>query len=150
MRQSDLTEMEKLQAKLIKTSLGLSKYMQTTPLLNALHINKLQTLRDVYSMDLMKYMMLSNTGAKELYYHLINKSYIKGKYENLISRVSSVCSGNDIQFLKYIFNDSYSRMCRRELKKFPSNDGLADSCRVLLKNYNFCDKEMLKLLLSPF
>ena len=69
---TDIQNMDKIQAKLIKTSLGLSKYMRTTPLLNALYINSISDVIDVYTLNMYKMIMFSNTGAKSLYTHILN------------------------------------------------------------------------------
>ncbi len=149
-RKTDIAEMDRIQAKLIKTSLGLSKFMRTTPLINALQINRVPTLINVYSMDMIKSIMFSNTSAKSFYSHIFKSKCFTGKYKNLISRVNTVCNENRLSFTKFLFNDDYFKMSRAQLKKMPVNDGITVCCQTLLKNYNACDKEMLKLLLMPF
>ncbi len=46
--------MDKLQAKLIKSALGFTKFYRTTPLLNAMNVNKIANLRNIYTVDLLK------------------------------------------------------------------------------------------------
>ena len=60
MSKVDLLKMEKLQAKLIKASLGLSKHMRTTPLIQALDIKSLYTLSTISSLKLYRNVMLNN------------------------------------------------------------------------------------------
>ncbi len=51
---SDIVELDKLQAKLIKSALGFTKYYRTTPLLNAMNVNKIANLTNIYTVDLLK------------------------------------------------------------------------------------------------
>ncbi len=44
---SDIVEMDKLEAKLIKSALGFTKYYRTTPLLNTMNVNKNANLRNI-------------------------------------------------------------------------------------------------------
>ncbi len=57
---SDIVEMDKLQAKLIKIALGFTKYYRTTPMLNAMNVNKIANLRNIYTVDLLKSMFLAD------------------------------------------------------------------------------------------
>ncbi len=57
---SDIVEMNKLEAKLIKCALGFTKYYRTTPLLNAMNVNKIANLRNVYTVDLLKSILLAD------------------------------------------------------------------------------------------
>ncbi len=57
---SDIVEMDKLQAKLIISVLGFTKYYRTTPLLNAMNVNKIANLRKIYAVDLLKTMFLAD------------------------------------------------------------------------------------------
>ncbi len=52
--------MEKLQAKLIKSILGYTKYYRTTTLLNAMNVNKIANLRNICTDDLLKSMFLAD------------------------------------------------------------------------------------------
>ncbi len=54
---SDIVEMDKLHAKLIKSALGFTKYYRTTPLLNAMNANKIANLRNIYTVDLLRSML---------------------------------------------------------------------------------------------
>ncbi len=52
---SDIVEMTKLQAKLIKSAPGFTKYYRT-PLLNAMNVNKFADLRNIYIVDLLVFL----------------------------------------------------------------------------------------------
>ncbi len=57
---SDIMEMDKLQAKLIKSALGFTKYCRTTHMLNAMNVNKIANLRNIYTVELLKSMFLAD------------------------------------------------------------------------------------------
>ncbi len=82
---SDIVEMDKLQAKLIKSALDLTKYYRTTPLLNAMNDNKIANLRNIYTVDLLKSMFFSRSQAIEFYSCLMNSSYVFKKESNVKS-----------------------------------------------------------------
>ena len=105
---TDIQNMDKIQAKLIKTSLGLSKYMRTTPLLNALYINSISDVIDVYTLNMYKMIMFSNTGAKSLYTHILNSDSHAGRHNNLIRRVKKTCFLHDISLIRFLSNDVYA------------------------------------------
>ncbi len=54
--------------------------------------------------------------------------------------------------MQYVFNDKYYTDGRRSMKIVYSHgtDSLTESVKLLLKNYTYYDKKMLKLLLTPF
>ena len=58
-----------------------------------------------------------------------------------------VCDKRGISFIKYVFNDRYAALCKRnfKIKMFskPGSDGVVDTLRVLLADY--CDKNKLSL-----
>ena len=146
MRKADLLKTEKLQAKLIKASLGLSKYMRTTPLIQALDIKSLCTLSTISSLKLYRNVMLNDSRSVKFYSHLmINKC----NYTSLLSRINGVCSHNDFMKLSLVISDEYFQSCVKKFKSPVLNDGLVDSCKMLLVNYSAEDKLILKLLLMP-
>ncbi len=57
---SDIVEMDQLQAKLIKSAPGFTKYYRTTPLMNAMNVNKIVNLRNICTVDLLKSMFLAD------------------------------------------------------------------------------------------
>jgi hypothetical protein len=63
---TDLLQVEKLQAKLIKSSLGLSKYLRTTPLLQALYIRTVNNLSTVSSFKLLRNLMFNSSRSRKL------------------------------------------------------------------------------------
>ncbi len=95
--------------------------------------------------------MYSQSQATIFYNFIINS----GSYNNpcnLISKVNTICHTNQVAFIQYVFNDKYYNDSRRSMKIMYTHgtDGLTDSVKLLLKNYTYYAKEMLKLLLIPF
>ncbi len=97
--------------------------------------------------------MYSQSQATTVSNFIINS----GSYNNLCNLVSrentiAICHTNHVSFMQYVFNDKYytnSRKCMK-IVYTPGTDGLTHSIKLLLKNYTYYDKEMLKLLLTPF
>ncbi len=151
-RKTDVMDMDKLQAKLIKSTLGLSKYCRTSPLLNAMNIPQISKLKDIYCMDLMRCMYLSESRAKQFYHDIIHSKAYDNKYHNLVTRTKAICDSNELSFVRYMLHEQYHKDSRRSLKTVytQGSDGLTDSVKSLLNRYNAYNKHMLKLLLSPF
>ncbi len=143
---SDIVEMDKLQAKLIKSALGFTKYYRTTPLLNAMNVNKIANLRNI-----LKSMFFSISQAIEFYNCLMNSSYAF-KNDSLMSRAHFVCFSENVSFILYLLNDNYHDMNRKRMKiiYIHGNDGLTDTVGQLLQRFALYDREILKLLLLPF
>ncbi len=98
---TDITEIDKSQAKLLKSAIGLHKYYRNTPLLNAMNVNKIPKLRDIYTLDLLRNAMYSQSQATTFYNFIINS----GSYNNprnLVSRVNTVCHINHVSFMQYV------------------------------------------------
>jgi hypothetical protein len=148
---TNMSEMDKLQAKLIKYALGFNKYYRSTPLTNAMNINKVSHLRDLYSLDLLKSMFYSTSSASIFYSTMINiqTDFIK---DSLANRVRLMCSNNNVSFILYLLDDKYHKDNGADLKSVYTygTDGLTDSVSMLLKNFSTYDKELLKLLLMSF
>ena len=72
-------------------------------------------------------------------------------HKELISRVNLTCEKYGISVLKYIFDDSYSRVIKNNFTKGCAvQDGLTDSGRVLLENNISQNKTLLNLMLRAF
>ena len=105
---------ENIQAKLLKTSIGVHKFCKSSPILQALDICKIESIIDRNSLELTRSMLSSSSRAGPFYIHLI-KQQASGKmfgHRDLISRVKLTCKKYGISLLKYIFDDSYSRVIR--------------------------------------
>ena len=143
---SSKNDLEKIQSKLIKSSLGLSKFSRSSPLLSALGIRKIDSLINCQSLHLFSSIMLSKTRTCSLY-----KSFIRNNYESgLVGRVHELCMKNSISFVKVSMDKLYCKKVCKNLKNIPTGNGLIDSCRTLLSNFNSSNREMLRVLLRSF
>ena len=78
-----------------------------------------------------------------------SKDYVKG---TLVSQVLTYSNTNDINFTKYIFNQSYALNMNKLLNKNITidEDGLVDSVRMLTHNCGKDEQYLLKMLLHPY
>ena len=150
LRLHELLEMDKLQAKLVKSSLGLSKYLRSSPLLNALNISTILRTCEKNAMNLLKSVLHGSSSCKDFYFYLWSSPSQKAKCDTLLSRNMNYCVKYNISLVKYVLDDKFTKQCHKLLKPVTVNNGLADSLRMLLSNFNENDQNLTKLLLSAF
>ena len=85
-----IDQLNKYQAKLIKSSLGLPRCFRNTPLLKALNIKKIEQILQVQQLTLMKNAMISNSKARLFYLHMMRKSHSVNN-GNLFLRCNDIC-----------------------------------------------------------
>ena len=141
-----LLELTRIQSKLVKASIGLGKFLRSTPLINALGIHSISSLYDVNSIKLFHSVMWSSTRAKNFYFGRIGN---KDNCITLDKRATKICNQNNFSNVQILFDNAYKNECIRKLTAYPAQDGLIDSCKMLLKNYTSDDKSLLRLLLRP-
>ena len=149
LRNSEILEMDKLQAKLIKHSLGLSKYMRSSALMQAMKIKNCAWWTNMNSLKLFTSILTGSSRLKSLYIHMFNRPNDIINCNNLVTRCQTICTNNSMSLFKCFLEDKYLSKFLAKQKKFPEN-GLADSVKLLLTDYNEHNKELIKLLLSPF
>ena len=150
-RRKNVMDMIKIQSRLVKSSLGLKKYFHSTPLLAALFIPKIDTVLNTQTLQLFNSIMGNNARAKKLYCHVLKNFSCTSPQSTLIHRAIDICRRNDTSIVKTIFDKNYVKnVCKQLKKKDCVNDGLVDSCRQLLNQYDGYNKYMLELLLTPF
>jgi hypothetical protein len=138
MNKTSLNVLDKAQAKHIKTVLGLSYYTHTTPLLQATRIESISNSVLSYSMDLLRSNILSCSASSKFYCFLLTKkSHCVSK--TLVERVRSYALDNDINIMKYIFNNSYRNATKNRLVSClpPGQSGIVDSVRSLLYTHKY-------------
>ena len=142
-----LDRLEKAQASLLKTALGLPKFCRNTQLLSAMNINRVSLSIASSQLNSLKSAITGSSRARHFYLHILRQ----GKYakDTLIKRVQLVCSKYDINFLNFLFNQSYARHCKSKLKQC-TTDGVIDSIKMLLIDYNDFNRDLVKLLIMPF
>ena len=143
-----IDQLDKYQAKLIKSSLGLPKCCRNTPLLKALSIKKIERILQVQQLTLMKNAMISNSKARSFYLHMMRKSH-SVKNGNLFLRCNDICKSHGLSLSRYIFDEHYVKRCKTLLYS-ETCDGVADTICTLLTNYNYNSKMVIKQLLTPY
>ena len=113
-KHTDINELEKAQAYLIKTALGLPKYSRNTPILRALHIKKISEILEERHLSLTKAALHNAAKSRPFYLHIMNKCqyYHMNKHSNLLQRAKLICNSNGIMLHKYLLNESYARKCK--------------------------------------
>ena len=149
LRQSDKIMMDKLQAKLVKSALGLSKYLRSTALIKALNIKLCGSVIAGNTLRLFSSMLNDNSFLKPLYFYMLQHPAKINGCDNLLTRTDIICKVNCFSLVKCILHEDYVKSCKRVLFDAPRS-GLVDSLKILLSNFNDHNKEMIKLLLSPF
>ncbi len=96
-----ITEIDKSQAKLHKSAIGLHKYYRNSPLLNAMNVNQIPKLRDIYTFDLLRNAMYSQSQATTFYNCIINSDSYNNPC-NIVSRVNTICHTNHVSFMQYV------------------------------------------------
>ena len=148
LRSSHVLHMDMLQAKLVKNSLGFSKYLRSTALLNALDIKKLNKLIPINSLKLFNSIMQGTSRSRHFYNHVIKNCGAKDN--NLFARCQKFCSSHNVSLLNLTINvQSCKSFCKSFISQ-PINDGFTDSVSMLLRNFTPHDQDLIKLLLSPF
>ena len=153
LRRSDRIALELTQSRLVKSSLGLSKFCKNTPLFQALDIQKISDIIDGYTLNILKSHFNNDSRSRKLYACLLKKHSIGEMvgHNDLITRSNNICQHYNISMWKFVFDDKYSNLCKRKVKCLNNiNDGLSDSIQYLLNNYNDGNRKMLQMLLSPF
>ena len=121
-------------------------------MLEALNINKISTLIDVSSLDLLRSHLNSTSKGKLLYTYMF-KLHLCGRFNrhhNLISRVQLICDNHNVSLLKYVFDNTYANHCKSKIKAFKTYDGIIDSAAHLLTDFNAHNRDLLRQLLWPF
>ena len=90
-----IDQLDKYQAKLIKSSLGLPKCYENTPLLIALNIEEIEGILQAQQLTLMKNAMISNSKVKSFYLHMMRKSH-SVKNGNLFLRCNDICKSHGL------------------------------------------------------
>lgn len=152
LKKKSLDELDRIQARLLKSSLGLSKFCRNTPLLQALKIQKPSTLIDAYNLDLIR-SHFSTFSKGRIFYTFMLKQHMSGRlngHDNLLNRVRAVSDKHGVSVMKYIFDNEYVRKYKTKIKAFTTDDGVIDSAAYLLYNFNNDNRQMLQMLLLPF
>ena len=107
------------------------------------------------SLDLLKVCLLNNSMMQKFYCMLMNEPTVRQvASKRLYGRLSSYCHDKGINLLRDVFSDIYSCEITHKLKhehivKLGTN-GLIDSIRGILTNYDITSQFLLYNLLKAF
>ena len=107
-----LKEMDRIQARLLKSSLSISKYCRNTSLLQAMKVQPVSTLSDIYTLDLLSSHMKNNANGRTFYSYLL--SHTSGQFsshDNLVNRCMSICHDNLVNRCMSICHDNLVNRC---------------------------------------
>ena len=104
-----INDAERLQSKLLKSALGLKKCSRTSPLLQALKIQRISKSAKIQALILFKSMFLSSSRSYQFYKYILSQHMLGVKYSHtsIVARVLNTCNENDISLVKYLCDDSY-------------------------------------------
>ena len=155
LRMKHRQDLDKLQSKLLKTALGLSKFARTTPLLEALKLPKISDVVDDNMLSLIKNIVNKSSSARQFYcfqMDLITRGITQ--YDNLATRAMKVCHTRNINMYRYIFNDSYANQMKIRTNKERyitcGTNGYIDTLRSLFNVYDKTSHKMVAELLKSF
>ena len=107
---SSISKLEKIQAKLITTALGIRNSCHNTPLLKALRISSVRKSIDMSCLLLLKSAICSSSRCNLFYAHEYSKSLLNKKIDKhgLLARSHKICNTYNISLSRFIYDDRYS------------------------------------------
>ena len=147
-----LARLDKLQAKLIKTVVGIGPRYHSSPLLDALKIPKVSLINDAYNLFLYRNSVTNISAATCFYRNVALTPSSLNNGNSLPERVLSICKRSDVNLLKFLTDNSYAMLCKRKILNIKKNGecGLTDTIRNILLERDNMNIDILRLLLAVF
>ena len=126
-------QVEATQSKFLKASLGIKLNCRTSPLLQALNVDKVMSSVEIRKLSLFKSMFFSSSRTNVLYKYLLTCA-LRGSLtsqKNLVLSVIKICEKYQLSLAKLVMENSYFRVCKRTIK-FRPQCGIADSTPFIL------------------
>ena len=144
---TDIKTMESTHGNIIKSSLGLSKYSRTSPLIASLDIQRVESVINNQTINLLRRCLMGDSLASQLYWTLYKQGELD--YKTLIGRASHLMQNNGLTFMKTIFNDILHVNTKSVLfEHIPhGRNGLIDSLRVIFNDYDTDNMNYARMLL---
>ena len=139
--------MESTHGNIIKSSLGLSKYSRTSPLIASLDIQRVESVINNQTINLLRRCLMGDSLASQLYWTLYKQGELD--YKTLIGRASHLMQNNELTFMKTIFNDIFHVNTKSVLFEYipHGRNGLIDSLRVIFNDYDTDNMNYARMLL---
>ncbi len=121
---------------IIKSSLGLSKYSRTSPLIVSLNVHRVESVINNHTINLLRRCLMGDSLASQLYWTLYKQGELDDK--TLLGRVNHLIQKNELTFMKTIFNDIVHINTKSVLFEHVPHgrNGLIDSLRVIFNDYD--------------
>ena len=103
--QTYIKTMESAHGNIIKSSLGLSKYSRTSPLIASLNVQRVESVINNQTINLLRRYLMGDSLASQLYWTLYKQGELDDK--TLLGRASHLIHKNELTFTKTIFNDIF-------------------------------------------
>jgi len=147
MTSTDVQKIESVHGRILKTSLGLSKFSRTSPLLAALNIQRLERVVENQTLNLMRRCMTGNSLASTFYWTLYKCGNINGK--TLLGRSSDIFKKYGLNFSKVIFSDVLNVNTKSVIYENnpKGKNGLVDSLCAIFNDYTIVNQQFARLLL---
>ena len=120
LKHTDINELEKVQASLIKTALGLSKYSRNTQILRALNLKKISRIIDGSHLSLTKAALHNTSKSRTFYLHIMHKCqyYRINKHSNILQRSKIIGTSNpNVTNCRYLGITFSGKNCDLDLKR---------------------------------
>ena len=141
-----LKKLETCQGKLIKSFLALRKSSDNSPVLQALGIPTVSASIGHSSLNLLRSSILFNSNATRFYCHLLSHPNLCSSL--LVSRCHKFLQNCEIDFTSFVFNHDYYMSVKSAAAE--EADGLSDSIKMLLTDYNDSARDIVQMLVSSF
>ena len=102
---TDIKTMESTHGNVIISSLGLSKYSRTSQLIASLDIQRVESVINNQTINLLRRCLMGDSLASQFYWTLYKQRELDDK--TLIGRASYLIQKNELTFTKTIFNDMF-------------------------------------------
>ena len=129
--------MESTHGNIIKSSLGLSKYSRTSPLVASLNVQRVESVINNQTINVLRQCLMWNSLASPFYWTLYKQGELDDK--TLIGlRKREKIQKNELTFMKTIFNDIFHINTKSVLFEHVPHgrNGLIDSLRVIFNDYD--------------
>ena len=100
----NVKELDKAQAKLLKSALGLSKFFHNTSLLEALPLKKIATTLQVQQLSLLKNAIINNSKARTFYMYMIKRGTTQSD-KNLNTRCFNIRKTHHVSLIRYVLDE---------------------------------------------
>ena len=102
---TDIKTMKSTHGNIIKSSLGLSKYSRTSPLMTSLNVQRVESVINNQTINLLRRCLMGDSLASQIYWTLYKQDELDDK--TLLGRASHLIQKNELTFTKTIFNDNF-------------------------------------------